>query len=131
MLPKPSELRKLTAQAIERGQEEKRRTEQERLRKLEQEKVHDALIAEGVLAGVPDKCKRAAAEGKMGVVVMRVKHTRDYSESFTYKTIIENNLKGPALIVWDKLKASDLNPTIIYDHDGMGMDSWYDIWVNW
>jgi len=127
-----AQLRQLTEQAIQRGKwkEEKRladiKAEEERKAK------RDQLFAATVLAEFPDKCEKEAGRGRSHAIIMGLKYDRDYTyQGSNFNTLSHDRLTGPGAIVWNYLQAAGLKPTIEYWHDGMGMDSGFNIVVHW
>lgn len=125
------QLRQLTEEAIQRGKlkEEKRladiKAEDERKAK------RDQLFAATVLAEFPDKCEKEAGRGRSHAIIMGLKYNRDYVYDGNYNSLTYDRLTGPGAIVWNYLQEAGLKPTIEYWHDGMGMDSGFNIVARW
>jgi len=136
-----AQLRQHTEQAIQRGKckEETRladiKAEDERKAK------RDQLFAATVLAEFPDKCEKEAGRGRSHAIIMGLKYNRDYvydARMFgeflndgNFNSLSYDRLTGPGAIVWNYLQAAGLKPTIESWHDGMGMDSGFNIVVKW
>lgn len=122
-LPKPNDLRKITKNAIKKGIELKNKKlvalkEEEESKQREYE-----ALAATILESVPQLCQDAAEKGKDQVVVMALIRGRDYERC--------QQLKGVGGIVWNSLQEAKLNPSIDYWYDGGGMDSGFNLSVQW
>jgi hypothetical protein len=128
-----AQLRQLTEKAIQRGKEKETKRLADVQAKNERQAKADQLLAAKVLAEVPDKCEREAGRERSHAIVMGLKWGRDYGHSGPGSTnsLSQSQLKGPALIVWDYLQEQKLNPTLEYWHDGLGMNSGFNIVVKW
>ena len=129
-LPKPENLRRMTQEAIERGEELRKKKLLEIEEANERKKIEDESFAKEVLSQIPEKCEKQAAAGGSCCVVMMLKHGRDYN-SISLSKLEVSQLKGPALIVLNTLRDSQLKPTIEHWHDGIGFDSGFNIVVHW
>lgn len=120
-----SKLREMTNAAIQRGNEEKER----KLALIEEKRVRqaraDQLLAEQILTEIPSKCEQEAARERSHAIVMSLRYGRDYIGNS------ETDLKGPGAIVWNHLVEQGLNPTLEYWHDGVGVESGYNIVIKW
>lgn len=128
-------LKAKTQEAIAKGKErlatEERAAEAKRLAEIAELRAR----ADAVLAELPAKCEAAAAKGEKSVMVMKVK---DYSHH-KYAFVDKGKGKrwdakitgGHGLIVIDECEKSGLEVDVRYAHDGVGMESWAEIWVCW
>ena len=130
MLPTTKKLRQITQQAIAQGEERRRKQLAQIKEKEEQERKKHELIAEQVLAQVPSKCELEASNGRTHAIVMSLKWDRDYAfpvgNALTY-----DKLRGPGALVWNALREAELDPVIESWHDGVGMNSGFNIVVKW
>lgn len=136
-----AQLRQLTEQAIQRGKwkEEKRLAD---IKAEDERKARsDQLFAATVLAEFPDKCEKEAGRGRSHAIIMGLKYNRDYvydgnfsgfyARANSGNSLSYDRLTGPGAIVWNYLQAAGLKPTIEYWHDGIGMDSGFNIVARW
>jgi len=127
-----AQLRQLTEQAIQRGKwkEEKRLVD---IKVEDERKVkRDQLFAAAVLSDFPDKCEKEAGRGRSHAIIMGLKYSRDYVyQGNNFNSIHVELLTGPGAIVWNYLQEAGLKPSIEYWHDGMGMESGFNILVHW
>jgi hypothetical protein len=127
-----AKLRKATEDAIQRGKEREKKRLAEVKAKDERQKQKDQLLASHILAAFPDKCEKEAEQGRSHAIIMGLKYSRDYdSPAPNWNDLPYNKLKGPGALVWNYLSLAGLKPTIEYWHDGMGMDSGFNIVVHW
>lgn len=131
-LPNPNDLRRTTETAIAIGKEREKKRLAAIAAKEERQRKADELFAAHVLEQVPDKCEKEAEAGRSHAIVMSLKYSRDYdSPAPNWNDLPYNKLKGPGALVWNALSLANLNPKIEYWHDGMGMDSGFNIIVQW
>lgn len=126
-------LREVTAAAIAEG--ERRRHEivvaeaEGKRRKEMQAKLKAGLI----LAQVPHRAKTEARAGRNFAIVMSIKHS-DYTqphENYDYNSCYPVWLTGAARIVFDRCNEIGLRPTIEFWHDGVGVESGFNIVIHW
>ena len=123
-----TQLRQLTEQAIQQGKEKEAKRLADVQAKNERQAKSDQLFAARVLAEVPDKCEKEASRERSHAIVMGLKWGRDHDYT---NALTHDQLKGPASIVWNYLQEQKLNPTLEYWHDGIGMNSGFNIVVHW
>jgi hypothetical protein len=75
--------------------------------------------------------KAADATGIYQIIVMSLKGDRDYDRKIWPQTPNKQTIRGPGKIVFDFCEKEGLMPTIEYWHDGMGLESGYNIIVRW
>ncbi len=83
-------------------------------------------IAERILASVEFKCTEAAEDGRYDAKIMVLDWDRDMK-------VLDHDpksLKNAGKIVFDALVETGLKPYIYEWHDGFGMESRHEIWVN-
>lgn len=125
-------LRKATTDAIQRGKEREKQRLADVKAKDERQKQKDQLLCSHILAQFPAKCEKEAEQGRSHAIIMGLKYGRDYdSPAPNWNDLPYNKLKGPGALVWNYLAVAGLQPTIEYWHDGMGMDSGFNIVVHW
>lgn len=127
------ELRKKTGAAIQRGIEKKQAKDRQRKLAEERKQAEEQLIADGIIAKIPEKCEAAAEKGLNEAVIMKMLHGRDYRNSSSGgvpDSIPFENLQGPALIVYNKISDALATKTK-YWYSGDGVDSGYDLVVSW
>jgi len=90
----------------------------------------DQIKAEGIIAKIPSLCFKAAQNGKTTVCVMPLKRT-DYHNCYGNTLKYSQLKKGVAAIVWNACVMADLKPSLEFWHDGIGMDSGFNLFVNW
>lgn len=126
----PKRLRQLTNEAIARGElahrDELARIAAEEIRKQRQAK----LLAESVIAQIPEKCEKEARHERSHAIVMSMKWDRDYPFN-SGKNPQPADLIGAGAIVWKYCYDAGLAPNIEYWHDGVGVQSGHNIVVHW
>lgn len=126
----PKQLRKLTDEAIARG-EQAHRQELARIAAENARKQRQAeLLAESVIEQIPEKCEKEARHERSHAVVMGMKWDRDYPFN-SGKNPQPNDLMGAGAIVWKYCTDAGLAPTIEFWHDGVGVQSGHNIVVHW
>lgn len=126
------ELRKKTVDAIAEGKRKKAAKEAEDRAANLRQKVEWHAIACSAIDKIPSICEKAAEKGLFEAKVFRLQYNRDYeSNGALYNTLNYSQLRGPAALIWNWCQQAELNTTVQYGHDGCGVDSWYDIVVNW
>jgi len=126
----PADLRKLTDQAIERGQIEHQDELQRIAEKETRQRRADELKAEGIIMQIPSKCEKEARNQRTHAVVMGLRYLKDHDQ-LGGTTLDATKLKGAGRIVFDYCKDAELQPTLEYWWSGDGMDSGYNIVVHW
>lgn len=126
------ELRETTQNAIRRGQEERLaeqlRAERARLDKERREQTE----ANNILSSVPETCRSAAQAGQGYATITRLQAGKDYLiTDNNWGQITVSNLQGMAHKLYHGLRQLGLSVELEYCHDGMGMDSWFDLNVRW
>lgn len=127
----PLILRRMTEKALDRQklQEEEKQKKQSKKEKALQ-KVNER-IASKIIEGVYEKCKKEAYKCEYNAVIMKLVKDRDYVNSIIpHSLIIEKQIKGPALIVYNYLKEKKLSPSIesLLDCD---YNTYYVLKANW
>ena len=130
-----SSLKAKTQEAIAKGQEclaaEAKAAEAKRLAKIAKIKA----TADFILTEIPAKCEAAAAKGERSVMVMKEKnyshHKAEFVDKGRGKRWDANITGGHGLIVIDECEKTGLEVDVRYAHDGVGMESWAEIWVSW
>jgi hypothetical protein len=91
----------------------------------------DQIKAEGIIAKIPSLCFKAAQDKQTSVCVMPLKRA-DYHHDTNGNTLNYSQLKkGVAAIVWNACVLAGLKPSLEFWHDGCGMDSGFNMCVNW
>lgn len=122
----PKKLREMTNQAIERGRKEAEKTALLRRKIREQQEDADRRQAEILIRQLPQKAEKAASESRDGVMVMKFE---DYTVSAARYPI--EKLRGVPELVYDKCKEMDFKVVVHGCHDGVGLKSWFEIWIYW
>ena len=127
------DIAKLTAttkEAIKIG-EEAARAKIEHEKRMEDEKRQvEEHKAESILLQIPARAEQEAKVGRNHATVMSIGYG-DYHGN-TYKNTLDPNiLIGAAKIVYDSVAKAGLAPTLEFWHDGVGMNSGYNIVIHW
>lgn len=123
------ELKAKTKAAIAEGERKRRVKEAEVKAKDLRQKTEWSAIAHRIIADIPDKAGKATEECLFKVKVMKTVNGRDhisYPQKLDY-----TGLTGVAAMVYNYCNTAGLNPKIQANWDGGGMDSWYEIWIDW
>ena len=129
-----AKLRQLTEQAIQRGKDKEAKRLAEVKAEAERKAVRDQLFAATVLAEFPDKCEKEAERGRSHAIIMGLKSDRDYTHASgnkNWNALGYERLQGPGAIVWNYLVKAGLKPSIEFWHDGCGVESGFNIVVQW
>ena len=98
----------------------------------EAETAANRAKADGILAQIPDKCAYAAERGENRCLVMEVKDNSEHKSGFDkakgWDAIIT---AGAGLLVIEDCEKAGLKVKVSSQHDGVGMNSWAEIWVSW
>jgi hypothetical protein len=105
----------------------KRRRQEEELKKQKFAKEQE-VRANNILDSVESICNKAASKGDYTAKIMRLKHDVDHKSFSSSLTV--GGLRNAGRIVFDSLEEAGLNPSIQFWHDGVGIESGFDIWVN-
>lgn len=136
----PKELRKKTDAAVRRGvekaeAEERQKREQERLR-LENAKAWVAsrmaeipLTAEAAAEARQSRCVVASTRDFPGAVKIRPSLGGDWQAFPGWDTSEINGLQFRMLC--EALEAAEFKVDVVYDHDGVGMYSWFEVYISW
>ena len=124
-----ADLKAKTEQAIQKGAEEALRIQQE---KDAMKAAADAKMkaeAEEIIAQIPGLCERAAEKGQNEVLIMKEKaFFKSSFEKGGWKAKITG---GAALLVIEACQKAGLKIDVRHIGDGVGMNSWADIYVAW
>tara|TARA_Y100000034_G_scaffold135296_1_gene206607 strand:- start:258 stop:656 length:399 start_codon:yes stop_codon:yes gene_type:complete len=122
-----NELKASTQTAIEVA--DKRRQQKLAETKAKDERVARAaeLKAEGIIAQIPNRCAKESEQGRTHAIVMSL----TYEEQGKTTPPTHETIAGAAVHVWNACQEAELNPSLEYWHDGMGMKSGYNIVVHW
>jgi hypothetical protein len=126
-------LKKLTAEAVERGRLAAEEAEKKRLEKEERKRKAAERKAQNVIDQIPDRAEREAKEGRNHAIVMSVKFD-DYkrpSNENNFSILKPEWMVGACKIVYDYCKQAGLNPTLEYWWSGDGVDSGHNIVIHW
>ena len=126
-----SKLKKTTLEAINRAEIIKKEKEEEEKRLAERQKIQDELEAASIIERIPDLAEKAALKKLFSVEVMKLESKHYNFTSYGASCPLEGHLKGSAKLVYLACKKANLNPKIESWHDGMGMDSGYQVTINW
>lgn len=127
-----SNLKAKTQEAIQKGKErlaaEQRAAEAKRLAEMRAK-------ADAVLADIPAKCEAAAAKGGKAIKVMEERNYSNQKAEFVDKGKGKrwdvSITGGHGLIVIEECERAGLQVEVRHAHDGVGMESWAEIWVSW
>lgn len=132
-----AKLRELTNEAIRKGEEEKRRIEAKKLAAEQKKREADEIKAQRVIEDIPDRAEKEATAGRSFAIVYSLNDYSDYDRdgnlgwgSAQNKTL-HQRLKGVGKLVWDYCEEAGLKPAIEDWHDGVGMNSGYNIIIRW
>lgn len=130
------QLKAATQAAIANGKQLKRE-EDDRLAALEAERLagEDAEIQE-VISAMPAICLAAARNGHQSATIYKDRGgrgpgSRKFSGINRYRIQDEHHLSRKGVVIYDTAFAAGLNPSVSYETDGNGMDSWIQIAVSW
>ena len=127
-----AELRRMTKTAQERIQAEEERMQQEIAEKEAAQRKMEEAKAEAILSQVLSRCQKEAHAGRRHAIVMSVGWD-DWKRPphSTNATCRPEYLIGACRLVFDRLAKCNLNPALEDWHDGIGMQSGYNIVVCW
>lgn len=117
-----SRLKKLTADAIQRGKEEAIAQEEARKKAAERRRLEDERKAQSIIDKIPERAEKAAGKGDSHLIVIR-KTDSNYGDNHT--------LQGVDKIVYDYCLAAGLNPSVDYWHDGAGLEAGWSLTIHW
>jgi hypothetical protein len=126
-----NQLRAKTQEGIAAGQKQRleaQRAEREKLR-LEQEAREKA--AEFILNQLPRTCEKIAAAGENEVRVYRLKYGDDYNNLPQVEGHPQLERGSAAAILKVALEKIGFQVEFRFDHDGVGMNSWYELYIKW
>ena len=126
-----NKLSRLTREAIQRGKEEAARIEAEKLAAAERKRKAERRKAENVIEQIPDRAEKEAKAGRTHAIVYALKSSEDYTTGYNQWHAREDNLCGVGKLVWDYCVGAGLKPTIEDWHDGVGINSGYNIVIHW
>jgi len=106
--------------------------EQERLVKIEKQKME----AQAVIATIELKCEAAAYKKQTRAVIMQLNSPQDYDSSVRTgdgATLPYTALRGViAPLVFDHIvQVLGIQPKITWNHDGVGISSWFEMSITW
>jgi len=129
------ELKKQTFDAIRKGKEElaaKQKAAQEAAKKKDDAARREA---ETFLQLVPEVCREAAAKAQREARLMKIQYgdfkPNSYASPRTELQLEHLTNLRIKYIVQALKEIPDLKVTMEYQHDGQGMDSWYELVVSW
>jgi hypothetical protein len=130
-----NKLKKITADAIQRGKEKAAQAEAARIAKEEREKKEHLQKAERIIEQIPERAEREAALGRSHAIIMALNY-EDYKrpdapDSKNYNECKGNWLIGTAQLVYIYCADAGLTPTIEGWHDGCGVKSGFNLVVHW
>ena len=123
-------LKQLTQTAVQKEQDRQATLLAKEQAAAERERKTHQLMAETVIAQIEDKCEREANNQRSHAIIMGLKYNRDYDSGWP-SIPTANDLKGPGKIVYDFCEKEGLMPMIEDWHDGVGINSGYNIVVQW
>lgn len=129
------QLKKQTATAIKNGKNKAAEQNRRQREAAKTKKEANIAQAKAIVAKIPNKASKVASEGKSKVQVYRLK-THDISgkDKLGYRkhcNLEKSDLSNIGKLVYAMCEELGFVVTIEYDHDGVGMESWNDIYVNW
>ena len=116
----------LLARQVEAEIAERRAKEKEARNRLLQE-----LKAERILSQLSSRCEAESTAGRNFAIVMSVSHSDCRPPNNLYGTCKPEWLQGVPKLVYNACVEANLNPTIEYWHDGIGIESGFNIVVHW
>ncbi|MNE74299.1 hypothetical protein D3C80_1703700 [compost metagenome] len=100
---------------------------------LSEKEKQEALKYHSFIEGAEDAIIQAADNEKSYAVIMKIMHGTettgpypDYNEHGT-----SDRLKAGPRSVYNFLKEKNFKPTLVYGHDGGGIESWWELRANW
>lgn len=127
-----NDLRRLTAEAIEAGQQRHREIAAAEAEEKRRREIQARLKADQILAQVPHRAETEARAGRNFAIVMSIKHS-DYArprDNNDYNSCYPAWLTGAARIVFDRCNEAGLWPTIEFWY-GVGVESGFNIVIHW
>lgn len=108
-------------------------------RKLAEDRAkHAAEVARGeaMKAGIRGKCQEAAGLGRTEVKIAKLKKysfrgTQDVFTDNRNAPVERKDLSVAAAMAWDEIIALGMKPEVRWDHDGVGMEDWFELWATW
>lgn len=136
----PESLRQLTQDAIKSAnirREKELQLEEARIygRLQEQE-----LKARGIIAQIPGRAETEALAGRNHAIVMALKYGADFDIDFEQRSNDQHNcfrrvnpagLSHAARLVYEYCLGADLKPSFEFWHDGVGVNSGWNIVIHW
>lgn len=122
-------LRKLSDEAVRRGEEERARILIEGREESQRKKRQEEIKAQFIIEQIPSRLEKEATAGRKHAIVMGVGYD-DYDRPYNHKNWNECKpfwLKGVARLVFNACLEAELRPTIEFWHDGVGVESGFNI----
>lgn len=126
------ELKELTEKAIEKGNKKRQQIIEENQEDAIRQCKEEESKAQGIIIQIPERAKAEATVGRHHAIVMEI--GRDYKrpyEDHDYNKCDIEWLRGVAKRVFDYCLDARLQPTLEFWHDGMGMNSGFNIVIHW
>lgn len=123
-------LKQLTKAAVLNEQERQAALLAKEQAAADRERKAHQLMAETVISQIEDKCEQEANNQRSHAIIMGLKYRRDYDSGWP-SVPTGDTLKGPGKIVYDFCEKEGLMPIIEDWHDGVGINSGYNIVVQW
>lgn len=98
-------------------------------KKNQEIKAKQKAIAENIMSEVAGKCEKAAGKGEYSCKIMELVRGRDYLGFPSSLAIHE--LQGVGKLVVETCHKNGLSCTVEYWHDGIGIESRFDLRVSW
>lgn len=126
-------LRQITNQSIKVQQEE---TEKQRLLEIERKRLEEESKinrAKEIINNAIEKAKLAAMSGQNQAHIMKLeKYGREADvHGVNGQNCTRTNLGLTAAYVYDYFEESGFKVSIVYDHDGVGMSDWFNLYISW
>lgn len=127
------ELRHVTHLAIEEGKRKREKELAKQAEKIARYQEEQQLKAKHIIEQIPGRCMMEASAGRNHAVVMSLKYYNDYEQppGSAGCSCRPEWFKLASGLVWDFCSKSGLNPTLESWHDGVGIESGYNIVVHW
>ncbi len=129
----PQELTLMTKKALKKAERAKAAAAEQQRAEAENQRQIEETKAQGIIQQIPHRAKTEAGQGRSHATIMSV-HNKDYQ-----RPPLDNQhdrckpewLIGSCKIVYDYCKKAGLEPTIEYWHDGVGINSGFNIVIHW
>jgi hypothetical protein len=125
---------KETEEVRQRADEEKETEQKEQRAKAQLQERLDELKALQVIIQIPNRMETEARAGRGHAILMSVgykDYERPHTKEMNWNMCRAEWLKGACRLVYQHCQESELKPTIEFWHDGVGVNSGFNIVIHW